>query len=57
MHDRLLAGPRDAVLRALTSLSGDDEGRARLEPLKIPAIESASNADWDDVRALNIQDR
>ena len=57
VHERVPAALRDAVLRALTSLSGDDEGRARLEPLKIPAIEAANNEDWDDVRALNIQDR
>jgi phosphonate transport system substrate-binding protein len=57
VHERVPAALRDAVLRALTSLSGDDEGRARLAPLKIPAIEAANNADWDDVRALDIQDR
>ena len=55
VHQRVPQDVRDQVLEALTSLSDDEEGRAMLEPLKILGIEAASNSDWDDVRALDIQ--
>ena len=55
VHQRIPQELRDQVLEALTSLSEDDEGRAMLEPLKILAIEAATDSDWDDVRALDIQ--
>ena len=46
---------RRAVTEALISLAEDEEGRAQLTPLKISAIESAADSDWDDVRELKIQ--
>ncbi|MGC6486918.1 MAG: phosphate/phosphite/phosphonate ABC transporter substrate-binding protein, partial [Planctomycetota bacterium] len=57
IHERVPASLREKLLAVLTSLAADEDGRALLEPLKIPAIEAAADADWDDIRALNIQDR
>ena len=56
-HDRVPEELRAEVVDALLSLATDDEGRALLEPLKINAIEAATDGDWDDVRGLSIQDK
>ncbi len=42
------------VRAALATMDNDEEGRAALENLKIKGLETASNADWDDVRSLKI---
>ena len=56
-HERVDAGVRDAVTAVLLALGADDEGRALLAPLNISGLEAASDSDWDDVRALNIEAR
>jgi len=43
-----------AVQQALVAMADDEEGHAALEKLRIKGLERATNADWDDVRALNI---
>jgi phosphonate transport system substrate-binding protein len=39
---------------ALLNLENDEHGKKHLKQLKIKGWEKASNADWDDIRALNI---
>ncbi len=56
-HERVDARVRDAVTAVLLALGADDEGRALLAPLNISGLEAASDSDWDDVRALNIEAR
>lgn len=49
--------PTDVVERltlAMLAMDGDAEGRAMLESLSTKGFESASDSDWDDVRALGI---
>lgn len=43
------------VLKAIESLSGDEEGKKLLKALSFRPLESATDADWDDVRELNIK--
>jgi len=57
MHPRIDAKSRAAVTKALVELGTYDEGRELLKPLRIKLLEAASDKDWDDVRALNIQIR
>jgi len=42
------------VQHALSELDQDDPGRILLAPLKLTGFEAAINADWDDVRALEL---
>jgi phosphonate transport system substrate-binding protein len=42
------------VREALLSMDAGEQGRAALKNLKITGLEAASNADWDDVRGLDI---
>ena len=41
----------------MVALGSYEEGRELLNPLRIKLLEAASNQDWDDVRALNIEIR
>ncbi|MBK1649293.1 PhnD/SsuA/transferrin family substrate-binding protein [Rhabdochromatium marinum] len=54
-HPRLLEETVSAIATAMLGLSEDETGRALLEPLHLPGLEAAQNAEWDDVRALDIQ--
>ncbi|MBF0219805.1 MAG: phosphate/phosphite/phosphonate ABC transporter substrate-binding protein [Gammaproteobacteria bacterium] len=42
------------VQRAFIALEESEEGRQLLQPMKIKGWQAATDADWDDVRALNI---
>jgi phosphonate transport system substrate-binding protein len=42
------------VREALLTMDASEQGRTALENLKIPGLEAAGNADWDDVRSLDI---
>ena len=54
-HPRLSEKTTSAIATAMIGLSEDETGRALLEPLRLPGLEAAEDADWDDVRALDIQ--
>ncbi|MBK5969430.1 MULTISPECIES: phosphate/phosphite/phosphonate ABC transporter substrate-binding protein [Thiorhodovibrio] len=54
-HPRLSEETTSAIATAMIGLSEDETGRALLEPLRLPGLEAAEDADWDDVRALDIQ--
>ncbi|WP_394251015.1 phosphate/phosphite/phosphonate ABC transporter substrate-binding protein [Vibrio profundi] len=53
-HPNVSSDVVDAVQQALVELAQTEQGRALLEPLKVPAFESAVNQDWDDVRSLDL---
>ncbi|MDH3377079.1 MAG: phosphate/phosphite/phosphonate ABC transporter substrate-binding protein [Gammaproteobacteria bacterium] len=53
-HPRVPADIVAAVREALAMMSDDEAGRAALKRLKVKGFEAAANADWDDVRQLNI---
>ena len=48
---------RGKVQQALVGLNGSESGRGALQGLKVKGFEMARNADWDDVRALQIDAR
>jgi phosphonate transport system substrate-binding protein len=54
VHPRVPADVVAGVRKALEEMSDDETGRSALKSLKIKGFESAANADWDDVRQLNI---
>lgn len=54
-HPRVTDEKVSRVLKALESLSEDEAGKKLLKALSFRPLESASDADWDDVRALNIK--
>ena len=53
-HPDIPAGIIETVQQVLVGMNCEDEGRDALENLKIKGLEAATNADWDDVRSLNI---
>jgi phosphonate transport system substrate-binding protein len=53
-HPRVPAAVVEAVQKALLSMDSDETGRALLQSVKIEGWEKGINADWDDVRALNL---
>ena len=55
VHPRVAPAVAEAVRQALVAMNEDEAGRAALEGLKVKGFEAARNADWDDVRALNIE--
>ena len=57
VHPRVSPDTRRAVQEALIGLPRSEAGRAALDGLKVKGFETAVNADWDDVRALNIEAR
>lgn len=54
VHPRVAKERVAAVREALLGMANDEVGRTALDGLKIKAFAAATNADWDDVRALNI---
>lgn len=54
-HPRVSAPHREKILETLIDISNNDAGTLLLSPLNITGFEPANDADWDDVRALNIQ--
>ncbi len=55
IHPRVEAAQREALQAALLRLEQSEAGRVALEALGMPALEQASDGDWDDVRALHIE--
>ena len=54
IHPRVPADVRQAIVSEFLALDDTDVGRELLAPLNFKGIEAAANAEWDDVRALNI---
>ncbi len=54
VHPRVNEETRRTLLGALTGLEDSGTGLQLLEPLRMKGFEAAANADWDDVRRLNI---
>ncbi|MCH9671403.1 MAG: phosphate/phosphite/phosphonate ABC transporter substrate-binding protein [Gammaproteobacteria bacterium] len=53
-HPDVAPDVRSRLLSELEKMDGNDAGKALLERLKVKGFEHAAHADWDDVRALNI---
>lgn len=54
-HPRLGTDTVGEIAALMIGLAEDETGRALLEPLRLPGLEAAQDADWDDVRVLEIQ--
>lgn len=54
-HPDLNEETRLRIQQALLSMNTDPQGQKLLKTINFKGIEAASNADWDDVRALNIK--
>lgn len=54
VHPRLDSGLAEKLQQALLSMNSDAEGRALLKTINFKGMEPATDADWDDVRSLNI---
>jgi len=46
---------RDAFFNGMQSLEGNEQGKAMLDVLRFKGVEAAVDADWDPIRALNLQ--
>lgn len=57
VHPRVSPEVRAKVQEALVGLNTSESGRGALQGLKVEGFETAKNADWDDVRALQIDAR
>ncbi|WP_246221744.1 phosphate/phosphite/phosphonate ABC transporter substrate-binding protein [Marichromatium bheemlicum] len=53
-HPRVEQAMRERVTEAMLGLAADPGGRALIDVLGIPGFVRATDADWDDVRALGI---
>jgi phosphonate transport system substrate-binding protein len=53
-HPRVPAAIVTALTKAMMEMGDTDTGRTLLAPLSIGGFESATDPDWDDVRALGI---
>jgi phosphonate transport system substrate-binding protein len=53
-HPSLDSGVVERIQSAMIGLEGSETGRALLESLKLMGIEPADDAEWDDIRAMNL---
>ena len=53
-HPRIRQGEVERVKQALIEMGNDPVGKQLLETIKFKGVQTAGDADWDDVRALNI---
>lgn len=53
-HPRVPAAILERVLAAMASLAADETGRRLLAPLAFKGIVAAQDAEWNDIRALDI---
>ena len=53
-HPRVKAQQSKKIQQALVNLENSESGRTLLKNIKINGFESAKNADWNDVRELNL---
>lgn len=54
IHPRIGTEQAKKIQQALISMEQSESGRALLNSIKIKGFESANNADWDDIRDLNL---
>lgn len=54
VHPRISQATRDKLVRAMLAMTEDKQGLALLTKLNFKGLEAASDAQWDDVRQLNI---
>lgn len=54
-HPRVEADTVAKLTEALVEMANDEAGSALLEPLKIKRWQASEDADWDDVRSLDIK--
>ncbi len=54
-HPRIDEATRQRLQTALLSMSENERGKALLANIKFKGIEAAADADWDDVRKLDIK--
>lgn len=54
-HPRLDSSTVDIIRTAMVELDQTETGRTLLGNLKFKGIEAASDGDWDDIRAMNLQ--
>lgn len=55
VHPRVPSAAVEATRQALISMADEEIGRLTLDGLKVKGFVAAVNADWDDVRTLQIQ--
>jgi phosphonate transport system substrate-binding protein len=55
VHPRVSETTRMKLQQAFLDMNTDPEGQALLKTINFKGIEAAQNADWDDVRALDIK--
>lgn len=53
-HPKVPKVARDKLQEAMLALNDDPVGQQLLELLKFKGIEAAANADWDDIRSLDL---
>jgi phosphonate transport system substrate-binding protein len=53
-HPRLDSAVVERIQAAMIGLEGSETGRALLESLKLKGIEAADDAEWDDIRGMNL---
>ncbi len=54
IHPRVPTEQAKKIQQALVAMQQNETGKLLLNSIKIKGFESANNADWDDIRALNI---
>lgn len=54
-HPRVSTAAVARVLAAMQSLAGDERGRQLLKPLAFKGLTAARDAEWNDIRALDIR--
>ncbi|GAA0699913.1 phosphate/phosphite/phosphonate ABC transporter substrate-binding protein [Marinobacterium maritimum] len=55
VHPRLSAATKARLQQALIDMDITESGRSLLSTIRFSGIEAATDSDWDDVRALDIQ--
>lgn len=55
VHPRVTIEDTLKLQRALLNMEQDDAGKQLLESLNIKGFENAADADWDDIRALQLK--
>jgi len=56
IHPRVKQSKVEQVKQAMLDMANDPTGQALLANIKFKGIESGKDSDWDDIRALNIQE-
>lgn len=54
VHPRVRSDITEKLIKAMLAMGSDPDGQERLRAIQFTGIEPAQNSDWDDVRALKI---